>query len=782
MKKPALRLFLSFGAGILLGAILNANLSVAIQLGAASFILCLLLTNLLGVRPIAWLGWLLSFGLGVLWLSLAQNDFQSQTVVRYAGKKQVWLSGDVTTPPEIQGNRLKWTIRAHRLIKNDSVFSVSGNVLASSKILDLPLKIGDRVGLIGQLRLPRPRRNPGEFDYRAYLKRRKISVLFYLSERQPLYIRHTRRFLPLGSRLVAPLRRHFLLVIQQYLGYGPEAHLLKGLLLGQRGEIEPSVRTAFARTGVIHVLAVSGLHVGFVLALLLFLLRFFRPPGWLQLTIVLIALLFYSNLTGNKPPVVRASVMAFLVLLGYQLQRPLDVVNILAFAALLLLVANPFALFDASFQLSFLAVLGILLLYTRIWHFLTFSPKNTLQKFLHKYVLPLLSVSLAAQLATLPLIFTYYHRIPLYALAANLVVIPLVFLIVSGGFLLFALAPLFPILAKELAAALLLSLKFLIQFVTFFSRLPGGNVQLSGKITVWNAAFFVLLLGFFWFAAEPRRLRQVILALTALLVTWFGWNTFLHSRPALTVHFLDAGRASAAVVELPDHTCLIVNAGTTSRLSRETERILVPFLKYAGFRRVEALFLAAFRPDFAGGRATLRHLFPVKTVLCPASPADFPPTQGYSSHTPSGHCTFLSGGDYFLPWHGTGFWIFGPDSGHFSPQRDALVAKLTFGQRSVLFAEGAPLGEQRALANRFGSLLKSDVLALSRNPFPEFLRAVSPQWIILRQKSPAFPTVAGLFSGRILSIPQTGEIEIRTNGHRLWLRTPLAKKQEPKNR
>ncbi len=768
MKRPALRLFVGFAFGIWLSSVTHFDPSFTQEVLSAGVLFLILSVAWWRPKNLGWLAGLGSIFLGVLWLSRAEQNFHSQSVQCFAGRKgTVGLSGIIVTPPEMQGGRLKWTLRAERLACGDSVYPVSGRVLISSRIPNLPLDVGDWVGLTGHLRLPSSPRNFGEFDYRAYLKHRGISTLFYVSERKPIRFEKGKSRWNVERRFISPLRKRFLLTIQNILGFGPEAHLLKGLLMGQRGEIEPSVRAAFARTGVIHVLAVSGLHVGFVLGLLLFVLKFLRPPAWLKLLVVLIALIFYTQLTGNKPPVVRASLMAFLLLLGFQIERRADVVNILAFAALILLLVNPFFLFDPSFQLSFLAVLGIVLFYTRLWTLFSFTPHNRFQLFFKKTILPLLLVSFSAQLGTLPLIVTIYHRLPVYALAANLIVIPLVFVIVTGGFLLLFLPVLNPPWAVWLAVPLKFLLKFLIQFVLFFSRLPGGNLPVSGEISLWKLLAYGLLIGMVWFAANPKRVRQLGLVAAVVTVAWFGWNNWRLAHPVLQVDFLNAGQSACSVVRLPDGKCLVVESGQTARRFDEARRVLVPFLNYLGVGRVDVVLQTGAVSGFGGWVHTLPGILPGKilwtgafgkgarTPFAPQKTARFPVVVP------------VHAGTHFLSWHGVNVWIFSPDS--LEPNAP-VVLSLHFGEHRFLFAEGSFPSTQKRLL-QFGRLLRSTVLAVSGPRLShEFVRRVSPDFLVCRKQ--LFPVDSvGALSGRIFSLPQTGGVEFQTDGSQLRFRT-----------
>ncbi|NOZ55913.1 MAG: ComEC family competence protein, partial [Calditrichaeota bacterium] len=366
--------------------------------------------------------------------------------------EQVWCCGDVVEEPRLRDDG-----------RRDFVLRVRGFVGAGGRLVPSearvlvrlprwvrePLHCGDRVLACGRLRSPNGPRNPGDFDYRAYLLSRDVVATAYVSREEHLRRVRSERNRSLESALVAPAQRFVLRTIYAYLP-AREAGLLQGLLLGRKELLDPEIRRAFAELGVVHVLAVSGLHVGYILLILSGLLSLLRVHWRWRWPLVLVGLGFYVLLTGSKPPVVRASVMAAVFLLAECFQRRYDLFNGLGLAALLVLLWQPQQIGQVGFILSFAAVASIALFYPRFRELLGRGLPGV---GLWRWVRDLAAVSLAATFGTLPLTLVIFQRLPVFSLPANLVVIPLVGAAVALGIAFVLAAGIFPFLAAPFASA-----------------------------------------------------------------------------------------------------------------------------------------------------------------------------------------------------------------------------------------------------------------------------------------------------------------------------------------
>jgi competence protein ComEC len=307
--------------------------------------------------------------------------------------------------------------------------------------------------------------NPGEFSYKRYLAYHNIYHQLFAD---PAYT--IKSPAPEASiyRCAVLFRDACLGIIREYIRSPKEAGVAEALLLGYKDDLDPDITSAFSRTGTLHVLAVSGLHAGIIFLLISFLTRRLerhKRGRWLQLILLLSGIWFYAFMTGLSSSVLRASVMFSIMSLGKILNYKANIYNTLLASAFILLVYQPLYIFDVGFQLSYLAVLGIVWIQPMIdkWY----HPRN----WLDKYIWGLLSVSLAAQLLTFPISVFYFHQFPNYFLLSNLFMIPLTTIILGGLIILLAVhwIPFVAALCGKLLYALILASNML---VTGIDQLP----------------------------------------------------------------------------------------------------------------------------------------------------------------------------------------------------------------------------------------------------------------------------------------------------------------------
>jgi len=224
----------------------------------------------------------------------------SRHIIRFATlSAQIDLTGYLVRDPAIKPNRIDWIVDARTITAGDSVFAVNGRVLLSwYNKTPVDIKYGDGISVKGRLLHPQGRRNPGGFDYRAYLARQSIHALFRPDLNTPPKMTASGSGSVLLRHVVYPARR-FMIEAVEKTTRGEARHILRALLTGDRGRIDPEVRDDFSRTGVIHVLAVSGLHVGFILLLSTALLRLMRVTAWLRTLLTIGVVVFFAALTAK---------------------------------------------------------------------------------------------------------------------------------------------------------------------------------------------------------------------------------------------------------------------------------------------------------------------------------------------------------------------------------------------------------------------------------------------------------------------------------------------------
>jgi len=317
------------------------------------------------------------------------------------------------------------------------------NLLYIKKIEDNTLaknlKYGDKIVVRAAPQLTLPPPNPKAFDFKQYLAYQQIyhqqfvlpSQVKVIGNEPPNYI----------LKLAIELRQKADKALATYIDSKEEYAIVTALVIGIKDHLDNTIRNTYSNTGAMHVLAVSGLHVGILLAILERIFSWVKNKGrhgkWIFLTIILLGLWFYAFITGLSPSVLRAVIMFSLVALAKTIQRNSSIYNTIAFSALLILCYDPYLLLSVSFQLSYLALLGIVYFHPKIYGLFRLEDKfPTLSKWFYKpldFAWSITCVSIAAQIGTFPLGLYYFHQFPVYFPLSNLVVIPAAAWIFSFG-------------------------------------------------------------------------------------------------------------------------------------------------------------------------------------------------------------------------------------------------------------------------------------------------------------------------------------------------------------
>lgn len=409
--------------------------------------------------------------------------------------------------------------------ENDGWQPAEGKILLRWFALDSTLQYGDRLLIAGRPDTVKASSNPEGLDYKAYLFRKQIYALRYLYD-QTDYAR-SGYDPPLLVMAFAIKARQF---CQQQINMfvEPEAQpLMEALLLGVKDRLSIEVREAFSAAGAMHVLAVSGLHVGIIFTVILFLLRPFNTTTagkWGVLVVSLLALWLYAFVTGLAPSVMRAALMFSVLAVGERIFKQRDAYNTLALSAFVLLFWNPWLVFNMGFQFSYLAVLGILYIQPKIDRL--YMPRNN---WLEKYLWGGFTVSLAAQIAVSPLSLAYFHQFPAYFLFTNVVALGVAFLLVNGGVFFLIVSSLHQALLLwiqswdwfwiEIIMAWLISktVNFL-EYSMKWAESLAGSVWYIGWISKENVPYIYFALFMLFVALQLKKTMYIRAAFVALAV------------------------------------------------------------------------------------------------------------------------------------------------------------------------------------------------------------------------------------------------------------------------
>jgi len=760
----------------------------------------------------SWIAFSIYFLLGIFSVQLYLHPQHSPShISHFTGSERISLEGIIDRPPERSRGRTQLLIRSQKVILSNRHIPVDGLLPIFLKEEDPPLRAGDRLRFFCKLYPPHGFHNPGGFSYERHLAFEQIHTMGFLSE--------TKGWVKLGEGFKNP----FLLRMERWRDHirdflGREADplssgIFKALVLGEQGDIPEEVREHFIVTGIAHLLAISGDHLGIV-ALLSFslLIWILKRSEFLLLTLdvkkwaaalTLPCLLLYTFIAGGGISVIRATIMVVTFFLSILFNRERNLLHTLALAAFLILIFSPPSLFDVSFQLSFLAVLSILYLVPRILQGLSqegilLLPKNSWKKNVLKYILLSLLVTGVAILGTAPFVALHFNRFSPIGFFTNLFIIPWV------GFFtvpLSLIASLFSFFFHPFATLLIHITGWvtliLLRVVAFFASIPYASLFISTP-TLFEIILFYLLLFSFVHLRKGRRIRYIFGGLCLVLILDLAfWNFKDLFQKDLRLTFIDVGHGDSILIEFPKGKRMLIDGGGLHEDRFDIgKRVIAPLLWKKKIRRIDTLVLTHPDPDHLKGLIFIASQFSIgrfwdngfqtesesylqlKKILGERKIK----TQSLDEETPPQMI------------NGVEIWVLNPPVWNLTQRKNqnlldlnnsSLVLKLRFKNVSVLLV-GDIGKEAEGRMLRKGYPLRADILKIphhgsSSSSSPLFLERVKPTYAILsvgernigRLPHPEVMKRYLQLGSKILRTDKHGAITVVTDGANIEVKTFL---------
>lgn len=398
------------------------------------------------------------------------------------------------------------------ITENGKLINKKGRLILYFSIDSFPLSLSQG-SIIAFTKLPQPIKstgNPGSFDYNRYCLFKGITHQAYLTYKDyQVSDERNESFLP---RFINSIRKNVLAVLRKYIPGEKEKGLAEALLIGYKDDLDKTLVQSYSNTGVVHIIAISGLHLGLIYWLLVNLLKPLQRKKsiqWLRPVLIIAGLWLFSLLAGAQPSVLRSAVMFTCIVIGEGLNRKASIYNSLAASAFLLLCYNPFWLWDVGFQLSYAAVLSIVIFMQPVYNW--FFIQNKSLDFLWKMT----AVTIAAQILTVPLSVFHFHQFPNYFLLTNFIAVPVSSLILLGEILLCIISfiPAAAIITGKIISGMIWFMNTWIERVEAlpFSLWDGLQVNLTQTLMLLLATAFIS----YWLLEKQK--KGLIAGLIALL-------------------------------------------------------------------------------------------------------------------------------------------------------------------------------------------------------------------------------------------------------------------------
>lgn len=465
-------------------------------------------------------------------LLLASFNVEGEAKDTLAGYKG-FVIGEVADDPKIKENNVSIEINVSAIRDGDEWIETSGRTLLylEKDSASMLLRTGDRIVFSPELSGIENKGNPEEFDYRKYLAYNMIFSSDYLAgDDWRLVDDEAVGFRPKLSRL----RMKLVGLLRDFGLSDDELGVMSAMTMGYSDILSDEIRHAYSSAGAMHILAVSGLHVGIIYGIIVFLLSFIKNDklNWLKVLITITLIWLYALFTGLSPSVSRASLMFSLMSLGKLQKNSPGSLNAVFASMFILLVINPYNLVNIGFLLSYSAVIGIIILQPRLYAI--FEVKN---KFLD-WIWSLTTVSVAAQLATMPLCFYYFHQFSNYFLLTNYVMIPISTIAIWTCFIFFAVSWI-PYISTAVAYCLSWLAKAMNYACLTIEGLPFSTAQdiyIDIPQMILLFAIIVLFVTFFFFTKRYRHLFAAVAMCVILAATNLWQSVEASSQKTLVVY------------------------------------------------------------------------------------------------------------------------------------------------------------------------------------------------------------------------------------------------------
>jgi competence protein ComEC len=505
--------------------------------------------------------------------------------------QEAYIIGDVINVAYRDTGQLKLQLKEINLYNQSIRLSETTLVMLTGEVENDENIVGKRVAIHGMIREPQGPRNFKTFDYRMYLKTKNIHSLVY-GTFDGLDVIGQGEINPI-IKAASQIKYKITQVIFSTLDKR-EAGLLLGILLGDKDQLENEIYEDFQLLGTAHVLAVSGLHVGILYMVLNYLLK--RTNIKVKTVVILIFLWSYTAITGFSPSVLRAVTMATFLVGAPLINRRYDAISSLLAAAFLFLIINPLLIIDIGFQLSFAAVISIIILYHPILKKIHFIPK---------YCAELLAVSAAAQLGTWPIVAYHFNVLSLVSVLVNIPIVIIVGYLVPVGIVLIILGILELSFSILMASIVTMIIQLMISIVDISISIPFAFLWIPSP-HLWFIASYVVFIGLLNMGEGMEKKYQIhrkkcLYGLLALHMILVGIGTLLPS--PMEVIFVDVGQGDSTLIRTPKGKNVLIDGGGNFHqgVVQKEKDIIVPYLLKNGIHKIDIVFVSHGHNDHIGG-------------------------------------------------------------------------------------------------------------------------------------------------------------------------------------
>ena len=564
-----------------------------------------ILKNFIKIKYVIFWIFLFYFGFFNSYFRIKSTD----PLVPEAGKT-VALKGQVVSIPN-SNDKLK-TKFFFKVYEADNK-EISGKTLVTVSSNDedfSSFQTGNFYEIKGNLRKPFKAGNPSQFDYGKYLRNFDTFTVFYAEKENCKKISNKLSFKWKFLQNLNYLRDKIIGVHSKYLK-SPNLEILGGIVFGDDAVAPPDyIKASFVNSGLLHILAASGMNVAFIYGFWFFILRRLRVPFKITVISGMGLVLIYMLMTGLGASVIRAGLMLLLILFGKLIDRDAHSVSLLAFVAMLMLIYNPAFINDVGFQLSFIVTFGLLTTANVIFE----KFKNSV---LPTWLISAILIPIIAQIWVAPIQMFYFNTFSTYSVFANICSVPFLSIISFGGFVSSIIAIFSPFSDKLcMICDFLLNyvLKIIVNISDFFANLSHSLLTTS-HINIFQISIYYIIILLITFSLNTKFTKRILISCLISFII-FGLSFIKIPSKNLEIITFDVQNADCFLIKTPENKYFIIDTGRASfRGSKaQANSIIIKYLKDKGIRNIEGMILTHFDNDHSGGAVDIINSTNVKNV------------------------------------------------------------------------------------------------------------------------------------------------------------------------
>ena len=566
----------------------------------AAFIITLIFILLLVknfIKPKYILVWIFIFYFGILNASLRMKN--TDNLLNIAPVNSTVYGQVISIPQQKSADKYGFFFKVKR-IECDSMVKDFDKGEKTYVSLNTPekFKIYDYYTIQGRLSSPFKAGNPSQFDYGDYLRNFSTYSVFYGKE-----YKLSEGNLSAYETLLQKINnyREKIIEIHAKTLKTPNLEILGGIVFGDDAISPPEdIKQSFINSGLLHILAASGMNVAFIFSFFFFFLSLFKINYKVNIIFCMAMVVVYSLMTGLSPSVIRASGMLMFVLIGKLIDRDANSIALLSFVAFLMLLCNPMYLNNVGFQLSFIVTFGLLIMTP-----LFVKNKNRIVNWLTATI----SIPIIAQLWVIPIQIFYFNNISLYSVFANIMSVPILSVISFGGFISSLLAPITPdFVCKFFDIILNPLITLLVNISDFWGKLPLASMQTTHPNVFQIIIYYAILLNItFFFTNIREKWKNLLQYLLSLLVITLILTLIPIKNNNLEITAFDVGNADSFLIRTPENKYLMIDtakAGYDGGKS-QAEFLILKYLKDRGIKELDTIIVTHFDNDHCGGAVDL---------------------------------------------------------------------------------------------------------------------------------------------------------------------------------